>query len=294
MSIYVNGIVGGTTVSVTGVSVFNKASATLKISGYNNATGMYTGYVSDLRISKGTAVYTGNFTPPTAPLQVTANTAIYPNTANVNTTFAAANTSLLMNFTDAAITDATTLNVVETLGDAKVATANSKFGGSAMFFDGTGDYLKIPSTLAMALGSTFTVECWIYVVSWNTTSPTILDVRDSNIVGVIYLGNDGTARMQTTATGTIASQSGITLNTWTHVAFVSNATSSKVYVNGSNAGATNQGQALFPTTAKAGFIGADFSGGERFNGYIDDLRVTKNIARYTGNFTVSANAAPLR
>jgi hypothetical protein len=144
----------------------------------------------------------------------------------------------------------------------------------------------------MALGSTFTVECWIYVIGWGGGSPLILDVRDSNIVGAIYLVSDGTARMQTTGTGTIASQSGITLNTWIHVAFVSDATSSRIYVNGSNTGATNQGQALFPTTAKAGFIGADFSGGYGFNGYIDDLRITTGYARYTANFTPSTTAFP--
>lgn len=157
--------------------------------------------------------------------------------------------------------------------------------GGSMYFDGTGDYLTTPSSLAMALGSTFTVECWIYVLAWNVSGPTILDVRDSNIVGAIYLENNGTARMQTTATSTIASQTGITLNTWIHVAFVSDATSSRVYVNGSNTGATNQGQALFPTTAKAGFIGADFSGGYGFNGYISNMRVVKGTALYTANFT---------
>ena len=164
----------------------------------------------------------------------------------------------------------------------------SPYGGNwSNYFDGTGDYLTTPSSLAMALGSTFTVECWIYVLAWNVSGPTILDVRDSNIVGVIYIENNGTARMQTTATSTIASQTGITLNTWIHVAFVSDATSSRVYVNGSNTGATNQSQALFPTTAKAGFIGADFSGGYRFNGYISNLRAVKGTAVYTSNFTPS-------
>ena len=165
----------------------------------------------------------------------------------------------------------------------------SPYGGNwSNYFDGTGDYLTTPSSLAMALGSTFTVECWIYVLSWNNSGPTILDVRDSNIVGVMYVANDGTARMQTTATSTIASQTGITLNTWIHVAYVSDATSSRIYVNGSNAGATNQGQAVFPTTAKAGFIGADFSGGYGFNGYISNMRVVKGTAVYTANFTPSA------
>jgi hypothetical protein len=185
-------------------------------------------------------------------------------------------------------TDGSTNNLSITRNGNTIQGTFSPYGGNwSNYFDGTGDYLTTPSSLAMALGSTFTVECWIYVLAWNVSSPLILDVRDSNIVGVIYLENNGTARMQTTGTGTIASQTGITLNTWIHVAFVSDATSSRVYVNGSNTGATNQGQALFPTTAKVGFIGADFSGGSNFNGYISNMRVVKDTALYTANFTPS-------
>jgi hypothetical protein len=55
MTIYVNGTAGGTTATVTGVTMNNPASSTLKVSGYNNATGMITGYVDELRITKGYA-----------------------------------------------------------------------------------------------------------------------------------------------------------------------------------------------------------------------------------------------
>ena len=72
LTIYVNGTAGGTTASVTGVTVSSPGGSTVKISGYNNAGGVITGYVSNVRIVKGQALATGNFTSPTAPLTTTA------------------------------------------------------------------------------------------------------------------------------------------------------------------------------------------------------------------------------
>ena len=229
--------------------------------------------LSGLTISGGGVTIVGGM-PPTDPYFMY-NTLLLPG----NGTNGAQNNTF---------TDGSTNNLAITRNGNTTQGTFSPYGGNwSNYFDGSGDYLTTPSSLAMALGSTFTVECWIYVLAWNVSSPTILDVRDSNIVGAIYLENNGTARMQTTATSTIASQTGITLNTWIHVAFVSDATSSRVYVNGSNTGATNQGQALFPTTAKVGYIGADFSGGFGFNGYISNMRVVKGTALYIANFTPS-------
>jgi len=229
--------------------------------------------LSGLTISGGGVTIVGGM-PPTDPYFMY-NTLLLPG----NGTNGAQNNTF---------TDGSTNSLAITRNGTTIQGTFSPYGGNwSNYFDGSGDYLTTPSSLAMALGSTFTVECWIYVLAWNVSSPTILDVRDSNIVGAIYLENNGTARMQTTGTGTIASQTGITLNTWIHVAFVSDATSSRVYVNGSNTGATNQGQALFPTTAKVGFIGADFSGGFGFNGYISNMRVVKGTALYIANFTPS-------
>ena len=92
---------------------------------YGN-TDFITGYIGSYRIVKGTAVYDpsqSTITVPTAPL-----TAI-------------TNTSLLLNFTNAGIYDATSKNDLETVGNAQISTAQSKWGGSSMAFDGTGDYL---------------------------------------------------------------------------------------------------------------------------------------------------------
>jgi len=51
---------------------------------------------------------------------------------------------------------------VTAVADAKISTAQSKFGGSAAYFDGTGDYLTVASNAAIAFGlGDFTIECWV-------------------------------------------------------------------------------------------------------------------------------------
>ena len=62
----------------------------------------FTGYISDLRLIKGAAQYTATFTPPAAPLT------------------AVTNTSLLTSMTNAGISDATAINDLTTVGNAKL------------------------------------------------------------------------------------------------------------------------------------------------------------------------------
>ncbi|NBU73533.1 MAG: hypothetical protein EBS53_19175, partial [Bacteroidetes bacterium] len=150
-TIWVNGISGAT---ATGASaLMTNTSPVVIAAGAADGASPAVGYISNARIVKGTAVYTSNFTPPTAPL------------TNIT------NTSLLLNFTNAGIYDATSRNVLETVGDAKISTTQSKWGGSSMAFDGTGDYLFSPNTPLVPFGTgDFTIEVWIYPTKISTTN----------------------------------------------------------------------------------------------------------------------------
>ena len=234
----------------------------------------FKGYISNCRLVKGTAVYTSNFTPPTAPVT------------------AVANTQLLCNFTDAAVTDYSMMVNLESLGDAKITTANSRVGGSAIYFDGNGDYLTAPSTAIFAFGTgAYTIEAWVYVTS-RSTEGSIWATGSQNNNLLITTG--GLLRLYngTSYTGTTV----IALNTWAHVAVVRTSTATngtQLFVNGVSdlvfTDTTNQ------TSATTGIIGVNNTGSNQyFPGYIDDLRVTKGYARYTGNFTPINSSHPLR
>lgn len=83
----------------------------------------------------------------------------------------------------------------------------------------------------------------------------------------------------------------LSANTWTHVAISVNSNSGRLYVDGTQVGSTTT---INTTTFTPVYntIGADILQGYGFNGYINDLRITRGLARYTANFTPPATAFP--
>jgi hypothetical protein len=150
MRFYINGVQVGSSVAAN-VSVNSNAAWEFRIGNYsNNTTRYWNGYISGFRAVPNTAVYTSAFVPPTAP-----PTAI-------------TNTQLLLNFTNAGIVDSTAKNVLETVGNAQISTAVSKFGGSSMYFDGTGDYLFSPVSQNFSFPGDFTIEGWMNTSTTST------------------------------------------------------------------------------------------------------------------------------
>lgn len=91
LTVYFNGTAKSLTGTTTGYNM--TSTSTLAISGYPPITGQYgvVGYLSNIRIVKGVAVYTGAFTPPSSPLQAT-------QVAGTNTSaITGTQTSLLLN-----------------------------------------------------------------------------------------------------------------------------------------------------------------------------------------------------
>ena len=87
--------------------------------------------------------------------------------------------------------------------------------------------------------------------------------------------------------------SGMVINNWYHVAWSRNGTSMRIFVNGSQVGATqttSQAYDLSTTSTAVGSAGAVLF----LNGYIQDLRITKGVGRYTANFSVPTAAFPTR
>jgi hypothetical protein len=274
-TLYVNGVSAGTTVSRPANSTLDTAI------GINTASvgpvWPFLGYISDVRIVKGTAVYTSAFTPPTAPL------------TNI------ANTSLLCNFTNAGIFDQTAKTALETLGDAKVSTAQYKYGTGSIAFDGTGDYLKTPNNAILTFGTgDLTLECWIYQTATSTSTYRV--IFGDNVYGstggyTLYSYNNALNLWKGSGGGgaeVIAPAGTITLNTWTHVAWTRSGSSNRLFINGTQVGSTTTDATNYTSTAS--FIGASQSGTLPFAGYIDDLRITKGYARYTSNFTPPSSA----
>jgi hypothetical protein len=180
---------------------------------------------------------------------------------------------------------------VTPVGNVQISTAQSKFGGSSGYFDGTGDYLTLSSDVAFGTGTgNFTIEFWMYPVS--VASGYVFDNRTGaalqSVIGYFSAAGSFTFTGGIISTG--VTKTGITANSWYHVACVRNSGTVYLFVDGVSAGTdTVAGSA---NSSNPFTIGSKYDGTNGFNGYIDDFRYTKGVARYTSSFTVPSSAFP--
>ena len=283
VKVYINGVQ-----NISFASSGSIGNSGITVGSRFGATEFFPGYITDFRVVKGTAVYTTTYTPPTAPL-----TAI-------------TNTSLLLSYTNAGIFDNAMMNDLETVGNAQISTSVKKYGTGSLAFDGTGDYLYAPSSPNTSFGTgDFTIEFWMN--SNNVSGASQLGMfQMSDTVGGLkasYLSqlciNQGQTASSSALNGAIVANINnsyvgsttavITTGTWYHIALVRNSGTVNLYVNGTSVGSASITSAINgPYMVVGGYYSSSFL----YNGYIDDLRITKGYARYTANFSVPTAAFP--
>lgn len=270
----------GTQVASVTSSFNSTGTAPVEIGSYASNQNNFTGYISDARVVKGTAVYTSAFTPPTVPL-----TAI-------------TNTSLLTSMTNASIFDYAMMNNLETAGNAQISTSVKKFGTGSISFDGTGDSLDIVQTTPFLSAWTgdFTIECWAYTNNLSAQH-VVWANKGTNSSGynTAYINTNGSIGMGKAGVNEIVSASSTwTSGQWNHLAFVRNGSNLTIYYNGTSVATTTSASTYLTTTATGFSIGKNFQTSTAyFNGYIDDFRVTYGLARYTANFTAPTAPFPI-
>ena len=173
-------------------------------------------------------------------------------------------------------------------GDAQIDTAQSKFGGASGLFDGAGDYVT------GALGSDafgtgdFTIDFWVRHNSAFVNYETWWSQRDGGTG--FNIGTDVNAgfTFYSQTEGVVFTVSSLfSLNTWHHVAVTRSGTTLRGFVDGVKiaevTNSTNYNQSNFG-------IGDHPSPTEPLNGWIDEFRVSKGIARWTADFTPESSA----
>jgi hypothetical protein len=267
---FINGVQDATTQTVSGV--FNNGTGVVNIGLYNTGVDSYfNGYITDTRFVNGTALYSSNFTPPTTPLPVVAQT------------------SLLCNFTNAAIFDNSGMSNLETVGNAQIDTSVVKYGTSSMYFDGSGDYLDAPTSVGFGFGTgNYTVEFWIYLNSLPGSKYTVIDFRASAgaTPHTIYVTSSGYFGFYNGSADVTSSSQQITARGWYHVAYSRGSGILNIYVSGVSA--YSAANTIDYGSSKRIRIGGSIdgsAGSEALNGYLDDLRITQGVARYVTNFT---------
>jgi hypothetical protein len=136
----------------------------------------------------------------------------------------------------------------------------------------------------------FTIEGWIYPTAAGTYR-TLFDFRSAAVEKAIFLGINTSNQLYLYVNGviTITTAATVSLSAWAHVAVVRSNASTKIYLNGTQSGSSWTDITDYGTT-KPLRIGVDYSGAYGFTGYIDDVKISKGVARYTTTFTAPTTA----
>ena len=294
-NLYLNGI--SVVSTSTSLSVYYATNA-ITIGATSNPGQFLGGYISNLRILNGIALYTSNFTPSTSPLTAIANTSILTcqsptiidNSTN-NFTITNNNTATV----SSAVVPFTTSRSVFKL---KKNNANPVAPYSVLF-NGSSQYLSVANNAAFDFGAgDFTIEGWVNLNStssqnligkwWTGGQQWVLQFRQNGQDSItnqhwrFYANNGSSAASDFTEVSTTS----VVSSTWYHIALTRSGSSYKFFRNGTQIGSTYTNAAVITTTTDPLTIGQfNNTGVDYFNGYFSNVRILKGTALYTSNFT---------
>ena len=282
VTLYVNGISVGTgTSSATLNSTHNLgigASTNQTGNGYYPATG----YISNVRVVKGTAVYTAAFTPPTAPLTAISGTSLLALTCGCRTADDSSNGFIFTRYGGVRVT--------------KETPFAQKSGNWSTYLDGTGDYLSVAGDTSLAFGTgDFTIECWMNL-SATGSAYGLTDFRPTSTNGLypdFYYSGTG-LNLYVSTGDQITGTATILPNTWYHVACCRSSGSTRLFLNGTQVGSTYADTNSYlcgtnrPMITGHGYLN---NSSNSMYGYLSNLRILKGTGLYTSAFTPPA--APL-
>lgn len=201
-------------------------------------------------------------------------------------------------FTDSVVSPYTP-HTATASGNARIRTAQSKFGGSSIYFDGVGDFLTIPTSTDFDLGTVYTIEFWMYpelvganaggflhrgfyssaTTTWTGLSFSIR-MLSATVIRCYFYGVSNVTEQFIDATFTYP------INAWTHFAMVRNGTNGQVFVNGSSVGTISGLNTPAASTQTLRIGEWDYNvTTEYFKGFLEDIRIVKGAAVYGGTFT---------
>ena len=269
ISLYVNGIAQ----TITGTSTLSNrgtAGSTLAIGSFFSGSYAFTGYISNLRVVAGTALYTSNFIPPTAPLSPVTNASLLTlqNKQSINNNV----------FYD----DSSNNFALTKTGTVAQGSFTPFAPAYSNYFDGSAGLLTTATAgnLAFAFGtSDFSLDCWFYSPVASTMSTA--SIMSANVGSVsafsVYLEvSAGAGRFLdynpiTTTTNFLFSGGTVNNNSWTHLAITRQGLTIRGFVNGVLVGNTTLGSITNYSTTSYAQIGTAAGG----TCYLSNARIIK-------------------
>jgi hypothetical protein len=243
------------------------------------------GYIDEARVTKGVARYTSAFTAPTSA---------FPNNGPASTVV-----MLHMNGSDGSTTFTDSSDVGRTFtaaGNAQIDTAQYKFGGASGLFDGTGDYITAPNSADFNFGvGDFTIEAWVRLNAVGQFHTITNQMTASNRGWMFDVTSGNKLRLYGYITSWQElgiSTTSLTTGQWYHCAATREGTSFKVFLDGVLEDTTVISGAILDENSALFTVGHGAVPVRYHNGWIDDLRITKGLARYTATFTSPSAQLP--
>ena len=191
--------------------------------------------------------------------------------------------------------------MVTAYGNAQIDTGQSKFGGASGLFDGAGDYLSSADSDDWNFGTgSFTVDFWVrfnalpaagnyqMIFQQYAGDNSRQQFRLVNTAGAYTWQYEVCDAGSWTITQNFATS--VAVNTWYHVALVRSGNSWYVFQDGSQCGSTGSDSSSVPDVAGSLYIGSYGGLVTFFNGWLDEFRISKGIARWTSSFTPPTSA----
>ena len=268
--IFINGTLRASRTSSTNLG----SSQPIRIGqGINGWTTAYDGHISDLRIVKGTAIYTSNFTPPNERLESVPNTSLL--------------TCHLPYYADGSSNNHTVIlgghiPKIEPFAPYDYAEYNPTDHGGSVYFDGSGDYLDLDFA---AIGtSDYTIECWIYVTS-SSSNELICDFRPTgsdNSTGIwMYFSSSNKLVVGTGGSVYITGTTTYPDNQWVHVSVQRVGGLLTLYGNGILQGTKSNVSTNLTSTDMR--VGTNRGAASVYHGYISDFKLVKSALRVDAN-----------
>jgi len=249
------------------------------LGGTNSTIGM-TGYFDGIRITKGVARYTANFSPPTAAFPPT----------NGDPDFADVSLLLQDSLTDESLQGQT----IVVNGNTQIDTSVKKYGTGSISMQATGDTLQMTVDSSLDFSGQFTVEAWVRTTT-SSGYRTLWGHRRSSTSGadifILFFDTSTTLKAGIISDQFSINASSILDGDWHHVAMVRDSTHLRLYLDGVEGGSV-------PSSAAPSAIGLPFYIGtdqyytsRNFIGHMDDIRITNGVARYPGGVTFTPPTA---
>lgn len=185
-------------------------------------------------------------------------------------------------------------------GNAQIDTAQSVFGGASGLFDGTGDFLSTPNHADHRLDGGSNSNTWTidFRLRFPSDPSTVMGLVQqfadaSNYWAVYFDGSGNTLNFVVVSAGVVTVFISKSWNpagtTWYHVAIVKNGTTGYLmFIDGTQIGVTETDTDVIPSITGELWIGRltnVLSNTYYLNGWIDEFRISKGVARWTSDFT---------